>query len=76
MLALAAVLALYGAWIVSPQVNDLRRRAALPEFQGTAHLVRLRHCLEEMSRLLTRVRTASMALAVLWVLLRLLRIWI
>ena len=72
---LAAVLAIYLFWIVRPQVVDLRRRVALPEFQGTAHQVRLRFCLDNMTRLSTRVRTTVAALAALGIILEVLRRW-
>ncbi|MBI3323365.1 MAG: hypothetical protein HYZ95_02750 [Candidatus Omnitrophica bacterium] len=75
-LASAAVLTLYLWWIVRPQVLDLRRRCALPEFQGTAHVVRLRFCLDRMTRLWSRVRAAIVALAALSILLRALQRWI
>lgn len=70
-----AVLALYLAVIVRPQILDLRRRVALPEFQGTAHLVRLRFCLGRMTRLWSRVRAAIAALAALGIALILLQKW-
>ena len=69
------MLALYLRVIVHPQVLDLRRRIALPEFQGTAHLVRLRFCLEQMTRLWARVRAAIVALAVLGIALLVLKRW-
>lgn len=72
----AAVLALYSRVIVRPQVLDLRRRVALPEFQGTAHLVRLRFCLDRMTRLWARVQTAIVALAALGIALAILQRWI
>lgn len=71
----AGILTLYLAVIVHPQIRDLRRRVALPEFQGTAHLVRLRFCLDQMNRLWIRVRAAVVALAALGVLLRVLQGW-
>lgn len=61
----AAVLALYVRVIVYPQVRELRRKAAIPEYRGTAHLARLQFCLGNMTRLQARASAAAAALAAL-----------
>ena len=44
------LLCLHSAYILQPQIQDLRRRMALPEFQGTAHLDKLRFSFGRLHR--------------------------
>lgn len=39
---LASLLILYSAWILQPEIREARERMQQPEFQGTAHLEKLR----------------------------------
>ena len=44
------LLSLHSAYILHPQIQDLKRRMALPEYQGTAHLDKLRFSFGRLHR--------------------------
>ncbi|MBI3312534.1 MAG: DUF4149 domain-containing protein [Candidatus Omnitrophica bacterium] len=61
-LAIAALLTFYSAGIVQPEIQDIRRRMQQPEFQGTAHLEKLRVSFQHRHQLSVRLHGAILFL--------------
>lgn len=61
-LAVSAVLTFYSAWVLQPELQDVRRRLPQPEFQGTAHLEKLRFSFNRLHRLSVRLHGAILFL--------------
>ena len=58
-------LTLHSAWNLHPQIQDLRRRMAMPEFQGTAHLDKLRFSFNRLHRESVRMHGVLLFLGLL-----------
>ena len=65
LIALSLGLPLHVAFVLRPQIRELRRKMALPEFQGTAHQGTIRFALQRLERQGVRYRTAALLLALL-----------
>ena len=63
LLALLLGLAAYGVGALRPQIRELRRKIALPEFLGTVHLKAMRFSLDRLSRRWAQVRWGIFFLA-------------
>lgn len=61
-LAAAALLTFYSAFVVQPEAQDIRLRMGHPEFQGTAHLEKLRFSFNRLHRLSVRLHGAILFL--------------
>ena len=56
------LLSLHSAYILHPQIQELRRKMALPEFQGTAHLEKLRFAFSHLHRRSVQLHTVMLVL--------------
>ena len=53
--AVMAAFTLYSAWILQPEIQEVRGRMQQPEFQGTTHLEKLRFSFDWFHRLSVRL---------------------
>ena len=64
-LAFLAWLIIYSVFILRPQVRELERKLALPEFQGTAHYQTMAFSLKRFHRRSVRIYLLILILGVL-----------
>ena len=56
------LLMLHAAWILHPQIRDLRRKIADPKFSGTAHLAKLKFCFDRLHRRFVQLKRVILLL--------------
>lgn len=56
------LITLHGAYVLHPQIQDLRRKIALPEYAGTARLEKFEFCFRNLHRNSVRIQMVNLVL--------------